>query len=128
VLLDSSFLHDLVREDSAAVERLEGLIDERVDVAVSTLTVFEVGIGLRGDAERYHEPYYEALDTVERVPLGDREARTAVRIQHRLLDRGERIGAVDVLIAGTAVARDVPVLTRNADEFERVEELAVETY
>lgn len=128
MLLDSTFIHDLVRGDTAATERLDELVAERADVAVSALTVFEVGVGLRGDAQQYREAYYETLDAIERHPLGDREARTAVRIQHDLLGRGERIGAVDVLIAGTAIAHDVPVLTRNVGEFERVDGLAVETY
>lgn len=128
MLLDSTFLHDLVRGESAAVERLDELIEERTDVVVSTLTVFEVGVGLRGDAGRYLEQYQVALDGLSVLPLGSPEARNAVRIQHELLDRGERIGAVDVLIAGTAITHGIPVLTLNIDEFERVDGLAVETY
>ena len=128
MLLDSTFLHDLVRGESAAIERLDELIEERTDVAVSTLTVFEVGAGLRGNAERYREQYDETLDEVSTLPFGTPEARSAVRIQHALLDRGERIGAVDVLIAGTAIAHSIPVLTRNVEEFERVEGLTVATY
>lgn len=128
VLLDSTFLHDLVRGESAAVGKLEELIEERTDVAVSTLTVFEVGVGLRGDAEQYRERYQEMLEEVPTRPFGVREAREAVLIQHELLDRGERIGAVDVLIAGTARSHGTSVLTRNVDEFERVDGLAVETY
>ena len=38
MLLDSTFLHDLVREDADAVDRLELLITNRTPVAVSTLT------------------------------------------------------------------------------------------
>lgn len=128
MLLDSTFLYDLVREASAAVEKLDALIEERTDVAVSTLTVFEVGIGLRGDAEQYRERYQETLEGISTLPFGVREARNAVRIQHQLLDRGERIGAIDVLIAGTARSHGTSVLTRNVDEFERVGGLTVETY
>ena len=44
-------------------------------------------------------------------------------------DRGEPIGAVDVLIAGTAAEQnDSRVLTRNTGEFERVESISVESY
>ncbi|UOO95162.1 type II toxin-antitoxin system VapC family toxin [Halococcus dombrowskii] len=46
-----------------------------------------------------------------------------------LRDRGERIGAREMLIAGTALGSSDPrVFTRNVDEFERVEGLDVENY
>ena len=128
MLLDSTFLHDLVREEPAAVERLDELIEQRTPVAVSAISVFEIGVGLRGDAETYLERYRGTLDEVSILPLGRFEAQEAVRIQHELLDRGERIGAVDVLIAGQARSRGTSVLTRNVDEFERVDGLAIETY
>jgi predicted nucleic acid-binding protein len=128
MLLDSTFLHDLVREEPAAVERLDELIEQRTPVAVSAISVFEIGVGLRGDAETYLEQYHGTLDGVSILPLGRSEAQEAVRIQHELLDRGERIGAVDVLIAGQARSRGTSVLTRNVDGFERVDGLAVETY
>lgn len=128
MLLDSTFLHDLVRGEPAAVKRLDELVEDRTSVAVSALTVFEVGVGFRGDSWRYLEQYQVALDGLSVLPLGLPEARNAVRAQYELLDRGERIGAVDVLLAGTARSHEMSVLTRNVDEFERVEGLAVETY
>jgi predicted nucleic acid-binding protein len=107
-------------------------VDERIEdqppVSVSAIGVFEVGVGLRGDVEKYIQRYYETLNEVTILPLGFRESQAAIRIQHELLNRGERIGAVDVLIAGTALTHDETVLTRNVDELERVDGLAVETY
>jgi tRNA(fMet)-specific endonuclease VapC len=66
--------------------------------------------------------------TRSRFPFGPPGAWEAVQIQHELLDRGKRIGAVDVLIAGKARSHGMTVLTRSVDEFERVDGLAVETY
>lgn len=129
MLLDSTFLHDLVREAPAAVAYLDDLIEAGTPVAVSSLTVFEMGIGLRGVARKHREQFRESVDELEEHPLGPDEARRALAIQRRLYDRGEPIGAVDVLIAGTAAERDDPtVLTRNVDEFGRVDGIAVETY
>lgn len=129
MLLDSTFLHDLVRDEPAAVSRLEALIDAGTPVAVSSLTVFEVGVGLQGAAEQHREQFRAAVDELEEHPLGPAEARRALDVQRTLYDRGEPIGAVDVLIAATAAEReDATVLTRNVDEFERVDGIAVETY
>jgi predicted nucleic acid-binding protein len=129
VLLDSTFVNDLIREEEAAVERLDDLIEAKTPVAISSLTVFEVGVGLRGPGERYRERFQRVVDGLEEVPFGPPEARRALKLQRDLYDRGEAIGAVDALIAGTAAEQsDARVLTRNVDEFERVDAIAVETY
>lgn len=49
-------------------------------------------------------------------------------MQRGLMDRGERIWTVDILIAGTAAIHDKAVLTRNYDDFRRVDEISVEGY
>lgn len=92
-------------------DKLEALIEAETPVGLSTLTVFEVGIGLRGEAEQHREGYNGVVDELNAIPSGIDAARQATAIQHELVDRDERIGEVDVLIAGTAVERDEDVLT-----------------
>lgn len=129
MILDSTFLSDLVRERPVAVDYLERLIDTRTPVAISSLTVYEVGIGLRGVATQHRDQFHATVDDMEVVSLGQRESQRALEIQHRLKDQGAQIGAVDILIAATAAERpDSRVLTRNVDEFARVGEITVETY
>lgn len=129
MLLDSTFLHDLIRAETAAVTKLDELVDDETAITVSPLTVYEVGIGLRSDAASLRERFQGVVDEIETAPLGVRQAERALAIQHRLLDRGERIGAVDVLLAGTAATLSDPrILTRKVDEFERVGAIDVETY
>lgn len=129
MLLDSTFVHDLVREKQDAVDTLEAVIESDVPVAVSTITVFEVGVGLRGRGAQYREQFDEQIDKTVVLALTESAAQRALQIQRKLLDRGEPIGARDVLIAGTAAeSADPTVLTRNVDEFERVGEIEVESY
>ena len=129
MILDSTFVHDVIRENDAAVNRLGELSEAGTPVALSALTVFEVGVGLRGESAQYQERFTAQVDDLAVVPVGEADAQRALDVQHDLLDRGERIGARDVLIAGTALGSTDPrVLTRNVDEFARVEGLEVETY
>lgn len=129
MILDSTFVHDVVHENDAAINRLAELRDARTPVALSALTVFEVGVGLRGETAQYRDHFDAKIEDLVVVPVSESIARRALTIQHDLLDRGERIGPRDVLIAGTAVGSpDSRVLTRNIDEFQRVDGLTVETY
>lgn len=51
MILDSTFIHDVIREDEGAINRLAEFRDAGTPVALSALTVFEVG---SGSAERVH--------------------------------------------------------------------------
>lgn len=129
MIFDSTFVHDIVHENDAAINRLAELRDARTPVALSALTVFEVGVGLRGETAQYRDQFDAKIEDLVVVPVSESIARRALTIQHDLLDRGERIGPRDVLIAGTAIRSPDPrVLTRNVDEFQRVDGLTVETY
>lgn len=129
MLLDSTFLHDLIREDPDAVDTLEDLVAEETPVALSSLTIFEVGVGLRGDAASFRPRFESTVDELDVVALGREAADSALAIQRRLYDRGEPIGARDALLAGTAATLSDPrILTRNTDEFSRVDVIDVETY
>ena len=129
MILDSTFVHDVVHENDAAVNRLAELRDDGTPVALSALTVFEVGVGLRDETAQHRDRFDVQVEDLVVVPVGESIARRALNIQHDLLDRGERIGARDVLIAATAAGSGDPrVLTRNVDEFTRVKALGVETY
>jgi tRNA(fMet)-specific endonuclease VapC len=58
--------------------------------------------------------------------VADAEAATALRASLR--KRGRPIGAYDVMIAGTALARGLTVVTSNLGEFNRVSGLKVESW
>jgi len=126
VILDSAFLIDLMASDEAAVAELEELVAASEPLAVSALTVTEVASGLRERPAR--ERFDETLAEVDVVPFGRETARRVARIQRRPEADGERIGAVDAMVAATALERDTGVVTRNVAEFRRVDGLRVTPY
>lgn len=65
------------------------------------------------------------LDTVPVVAFDLDVARVHARVRARLLARGERIGAHDLIIAATALCRGLGVMTHNTREFARVEGLVL---
>lgn len=125
MLLDTTFLIDLLDRLDAADYRLDELIEDSTPIGVSVLSVYETGIGL---ADHERERFDSITEQVTVVPLRHDDTRRALSIQRTLFDRGQRIGDIDAMIAATAAERDETVLTRNVDEFERVEAITVETY
>jgi predicted nucleic acid-binding protein len=125
VILDSCFVVDLMTGDEAAVAKLDELVAEGRQLSVSTLSVTEVERGLT-DRER------EAFDAVVRdvdVVAYDREmAHRAAGLLRSLDDDGAPVGAVDAMVAATALERDGAVVTRNVSEFRRVDGVRVVPY
>ncbi|ARS90438.1 type II toxin-antitoxin system VapC family toxin [Natrarchaeobaculum aegyptiacum] len=114
VLVDSCFLIDLFEADAGAIAKLDEF--DWHDASVSTLTVTEVGRGL---PESRRDRFESIIERVDVLPYGFDEARRAIAEHRRLRSAGTPIGAVDTMIAATAIAVNKPVLTRNVAEFQR---------
>ncbi|MFP8955981.1 type II toxin-antitoxin system VapC family toxin [Natrialbaceae archaeon A-CW3] len=114
VLLDSCFLIDLFAEDAGAVAKIDEL--EWETASVSALTVTEVGRGL---SDVHRERFESIIERVDVRPYGLSEAKRATTEHRRLQQEGRPIGAVDAMIAATAIEANKPVVTRNVAEFQR---------
>lgn len=125
MILDSCFLIDLMAGDEAAVAKLDELVAERRPLSTSTLSVTEIERGL-GPAKL--EQFDAVVADVDVVPYDREMARRAASVLRVLDGQGETIGAVDAMMAATALERDGAVVTRNVAEFRRVEGVRVVPY
>lgn len=116
MILDACFLIDLLAGDEAASAKLAEIEGDLLVVPTLAYTEVAVGIDPETDAGREFE---EVMEDVSFAPYDAEAARRAVGIQRELGSSGEPIGTVDAMIAGIAVARDEPIVTRNASEFAR---------
>jgi len=62
------------------------------------------------------------------LDLDQEDARAAGEIRAELARRGTPIGPYDVLIAGQAMARGLPLVSNNTAEFERIAGLKLEDW
>ncbi len=122
-LLDTNTLIYFFRGQGQVAQRL--LATPPAEVAVPTLVLYELELGLAksNQPERRRAQLDSFLSAVRVIPFGHDEARAAARLRARLESRGEPIGPVDVLIAGTALSRHATLVTRNTREFARVDGL-----
>lgn len=129
MILDTTFLIDVLRGDEEVVE-WERDLDENGTGFATSISVLELWEGIQradaSDAER--ERVRRLLDGIHHADFDAPSAMTAGEVSAALTDTGQEIDVEDVMIGAIALRRDQPVLTRNAEHFERIENLDVETY
>ena len=128
-LLDSGTVSDFVKGQPKALARIKAASPNQI--AVSALTRMEVdyGLGLNTERAKKLAPMLDAFfSTVATLPFDEADAQAAAAIRAALKTRGQPLGAYDVLIAGTGLARGLVVVTSNVGEFKRVSGLRVEDW
>lgn len=128
-LLDTCTVSDFVKGQPNVLARIKAIPPNLI--AVSALTRMEVAYGLALNAERARKlaPVLQAFfSAIATLPFDEADAQAAAAIRAALKTKGQPIGAYDVLIAGTALARGLVVVTSNVGEFQRIGGLHVEDW
>jgi tRNA(fMet)-specific endonuclease VapC len=128
-LLDTCVISDFVKGDAATTVRFRNT--PPTDIAISAITVMELRYGLAINPQRARkvEPIISGiLSSVTILPFGLAEAEKSAEIRAVLKSQGQPIGAYDVLIAATALAHQLIMVTANQWEFERVPGLSIENW
>jgi tRNA(fMet)-specific endonuclease VapC len=137
-LLDTCTVSDFVKGQPKVLARIKATSPNLI--AVSALTRMEVDFGLALNAARAKKlaPVLDAFfSTIATLPFDEADAQAAAAIRAALKTQGQPIppgdflrgvGAYDVLIAGTGLARGLVVVTSNVGEFKRVSGLHVEDW
>lgn len=125
-LLDTNAVIAVMKGDEDMLARLKR--NKPQDFALSAIVAHELYYGAyKGQRTIENLARLEAL--LFPVLEFDREdARHAGDIRAMLATSGTPIGPFDVLIGGQARARGLTLITRNVREFERVGDLAIETW
>jgi tRNA(fMet)-specific endonuclease VapC len=129
VLLDTNACIRILNATSPAlVERLRGT--PRSQVRLSSIVKAELIYGARKSTRvaenlRLLERFF---DTVASLPFDDRCAEEYGLLREELDRAGTPIGPNDLLIAATARAHRVVLVTHNVREFSRVAELRIEDW
>lgn len=121
-LLDTSVVIDIERIDATS---LPG------EVAVSAVTMAELAAGPHatadpGERARRQERLQRAEAAFAPLPFDANAARAFGRIYAAVAAKGRKARgrrAIDLLIAATAIAEDLPLYTRNPDDFRGLADL-----
>ncbi len=128
LILETTFLIDLEREHTRgtpgpAVAFLERHEDDRLYITFTIAGELAAGVSL---SERVR--WEEFLAPFHVLALNADVSWEYGRAYRYLADNGLLIGGNDLWIAATAVAHDMPVVTRNVQHYRRVPGLEVVDY
>ncbi len=122
--VDTNFLIDLLHGEEEAVELASEL--KLSEVILTTINLYElylgemiVGKGL-SDAKEMRRDFQ--VKEVKEKHVGE-----AAEIQKRLMDRGQRIPALDALIAGVAKGEEATLITDD-EHFRKIGDLETKFY
>ena len=130
MILDTTFVIDLIDGLPEAVEKLKSLQEQQEMLFVTTPTIFELWTGITQSdrPEREKEKVLRVLETQLILDLHRESAEEGGIINGTLINEGQRIDPEDCLIAGIAKQYGDAVLTRNVKHFQRIKGINIETY
>jgi tRNA(fMet)-specific endonuclease VapC len=128
-LLDTNICIYLIKKHpSEVLERFRQHSPQ--DVAISTITLFELRYGI--EKSQYRQRSKGALAKfllpLNLINLDSSSAIEAAGIRAQLEKKGMPIGPYDLLIAGLAKSHGMTLVTNNTKEFERVVDLRLENW
>jgi tRNA(fMet)-specific endonuclease VapC len=128
-MLDTNIVSHAMRARPQAV--LDRLSEHRPSqLCISAITHGELRFGAaRSAARRRYDRLIDVfLGRVRVLPFDDEAAKAYGEVRASLEAKGERIGDLDMLIAGHAVATGRVLVTNNTREFGRVTGLELEDW
>jgi tRNA(fMet)-specific endonuclease VapC len=126
-LLDTNAVIALLN-DTASKPAQRARQEKPGDVAMSAVVAHELFYGaFKSRRATQNVALIDALQFLV-LEFDKEDARHAGAVRAFLASKGTPIGPYDVLVAGQALSRNMILVTRNTDEFERVPGLRIEDW
>ncbi len=125
MILDTSFLIDLMNGDKQAVEKLRELEESGENQSTTAATLFELWSGIHQSDLPEQERQKVIEVTGDRVvhSLEPESGKEAGKIDGKLVKEGKTVDPEDTMIAAIAIENGETVLTGNRKHFKRISEV-----
>lgn len=129
-LLDTSVVVDI---DRGGIDRKVRKLDEQGTHLICMVTVTELRLGVELQYDCGTDDYEAAIDELDRLlarfeiqPVTRSVATTAAELIATLREQGQPLDDLhDIYIGATARTQQLPVVTANVDDFERMDDIQV---
>lgn len=128
-LIDTDILSLFFRGQAAVVRQFQAYLETHEAINLSIITYYEIVSGLKHrNAAKQLAVFidFAAQNTI--LPLTPAAADIAAEIYAVLRQQGEPLDDIDLLIAGTAMANELVLVTHNRRHFDRIPGLTVEDW
>lgn len=125
--LDTSFIVDIIRGRTGALQELKRLENEGSPITTTAITACELFEGACGSRQSERE-VSKVKAIMQRIELLEFTLDVCERygmLASKLKSTDRTIGDLDILIASAALAYNEPLLTANVEHFNRVPNLVV---
>lgn len=120
-LVDTNILSLFFRGHPQVVAEFEAYLQEYDTINFSIITYYEIVSGLKHrDAHNQLTLFLEFAAQNTILPLTQDVANVAAEVYADLRKRGQPIDDIDLLIAGTAIANGLILVTENRKHFDRI--------
>jgi tRNA(fMet)-specific endonuclease VapC len=128
-LLDTNAISDIAQEVPRVRSRYQRIRQYQCFVSAITVKEIEYGRRMRRSRTRHFDAELDViLKAALPVPFDEQDALTTGRLHALLAAKGTPIGELDLMIAGTALTRDLVLITDNVREFSRIPNLKIENW
>lgn len=128
-LVDTNILSLFFRGHPQVVNNLDLYLREYETINLSIITYYEIVSGLKHrDAHKQLALFLEFVGQNTVLPLTQNVADISASLYANLRKSGQPIDDIDLLIAGTAIANGLTLVTHNRKHFERITQLEVENW
>lgn len=132
ILLDTTFLIDLLRKRGNAIKKAEELLS-RDRLCTTYINAYELMLGVFGEKDidqgRRLKDVENLLDRLEVLGIDKYSAVNSAKIGGALMLEGKIIGDLDNMIAGIALSNNInQIVTRDKGHFSRIKGIKVEQY
>ena len=125
-LLDTCTISDFFKKIPSVVKNFQEITPNQLYVSTISIMEIEFGLKLHLEKEIKIRPLWcEFLKLIQPVFFSLKCAEATSHIRSDLKKKGNLIGPYDLLIAGTAMANNLIVVTPNMKEFNRISEIKI---
>jgi tRNA(fMet)-specific endonuclease VapC len=124
-VLDTNTLIYYFKGQGQVAQNLTSIASEEIVIPTIVLFELEVGIAKATSPSKRIQQLQQLLSRIHLAPFDRDAAIAAATIRAQLEQKGNPIGSIDVLIAGTALALQATLVTHNVREFSRVPGLEI---
>lgn len=113
-LLDTSVIIDALNQKRGRWDLLASLVEAGDTLCCSVITLTEIYAGIRPNELAFTEQF---LESIEHYEVDSRLARYAGSLKNEWAKKGRTLGIADIIIAATALAHNLILMTDNRKDF-----------